>query len=138
MIEKDELSIKERLKSKISWKSVLKNLMAIILAIIAFILINLGRINREYLSTAFIIGIFLMCIASSLILSESKEEKKIQQTLSLLKCSKCDIKIYKDYEDGDYVYKKSGKCIKCGSDLIITQIHSVNLKLKSGIKKNKK
>ncbi|MHA1340006.1 MAG: TFIIB-type zinc ribbon-containing protein [Promethearchaeota archaeon] len=130
MIEKDELDIKERLKNKISWKSLLRNLVGIILVILSFIILSIGRTNPDIQGQTYFLGIILMCIATSLIIEESKEKKIVKQTLTSLECPNCGAKIVRDYENGDYVFNKSGKCGKCGSDLIITKIHSVKLKLK--------
>lgn len=44
-----------------------------------------------------------------------------------LKCESCNLKILRDFKDGDYVFKKtSEKCGKCGGSLTVTAIYDVS------------
>ena len=68
-------------------------------------------------------------------ISLESEEDVNRQTISSLKCSKCDVKQFLSYADGDYIFKVKEKCPKCNENLQITEIYSVKLAEQSKEKK---
>jgi len=49
-----------------------------------------------------------------------------------LVCNKCGFKEVRDFKEGDYVSKKSSeKCKKCGGDMIVNLIYSIETAKKS-------
>jgi len=124
MIEEED--DEDILNKKISIKTVLKNLLFILLIIVGALFIYIGITPDQV--TNFIIGFSLICLGSSLIQIQKKPAEPIRQTLTILKCSSCDTIKVRNYQNGDYVFKRSGNCDKCNETLIIHQIYSVKLK----------
>jgi hypothetical protein len=124
MIEEED--DEDILNKKISIKTVLKNLLFILLIILGALFIYIGITPDQV--TNFIIGFSLICLGSSLIQIQKKPAEPIRQTLTILKCSSCDTIKVRNYQNGDYVFKRSGTCDKCNEIMIIHQIYSVKLK----------
>ena len=122
----DEEDDEEILNKKVSLKSILKNLLFIGLIVIGALFIYIGITPDQI--TNFIIGFSLICLGASLIQIQRRSEEPIRQTLTILKCSKCEAIKVRNYEDGDYVFKKSGLCEQCTGPMEIHQIYSVKLK----------
>jgi len=130
----DEEDDDEILKKGVSTKKVLKNVVLIALIIVGALFIYLGgtgQINN------FFIGFTLICIGSTLIQVKKKEEEPTRQTLSILKCEKCELTKVRNYESGDFVFKIVDSCENCNDTMKISQIYSVKLK-KSVAKKQAK
>jgi len=130
----DEEDDDEILKKGLSTKKVLKNVVLIALIIVGALFIYLGgagQINN------FFIGFTLICIGSTLIQVKKKEEEPTRQTLSILKCEKCELTKVRNYESGDFVFKIVDSCENCNDTMKISQIYSVKLK-KSVAKKQAK
>ena len=132
MIEEEEDD--EILKKGVSFKKVLKNLVLIGLIIIGALFIYLGGADQM---TNFFLGFSLICIGSTLIQIQKKEEEPTRQTLSILKCEKCEVTKVRNYESGDFVFKIIDSCENCDDTMKINQIYSVKLK-KSTTKKQAK
>lgn len=124
MIEEED--DEDILNKKVSLKKILKNLLFIALIIIGALFIYIGITPDQI--TNFIIGFSLICLGSSLIQLQRRAKEPIRQTLSILKCNKCDLIKVRNYQPGDFVFKRSGSCDKCNEPMEIHQIYSVKLK----------
>ena len=122
----DEEDEEEILKKKVSLKKVLKNLLLIALIIIGALFIYLG--NGENQISNFFIGFSLICLGSSLIQIQKPPAEPIRQTLTILKCNICDLTKVRNYQHGDFVFKKEDTCENCKELMQINQIYSVKLK----------
>ncbi len=130
----DEEDDDEILKKGVSTKKVLKNVVLIALIIVGALFIYLGDAGQM---NNFFIGFTLICIGSTLIQVKKKEEEPTRQTLSILKCEKCELTKVRNYESGDFVFKIVDSCENCNDTMKISQIYSVKLK-KSVAKKQAK
>lgn len=138
MIEEDEEDIEKILKRKISWKALLKSILGIILFVGSIFLIQYSQRGESINTTYFILGIMLMCIASSVMVPNPKKKKEVLHTVSILKCEKCGVERVHDYKDGDYVYKDTGiPCEKCDGSYKILCVYSLKLKSKGRTKSSK-
>ncbi|MHA1821366.1 MAG: hypothetical protein ACTSVC_12900 [Promethearchaeota archaeon] len=126
MIEDEDKDVEELLKHKISWKSVLKTIVIFILMLISYFLIQFAGKSGGG-SNWSILGFTLLCIASSLMVPEKKEEKLVRQTLSNLKCEQCGKVLIRDYKEGDYIFKRVGKCPECKGTMYVSEIYSVKI-----------
>lgn len=129
MIE-EEKSPEEILKRKITWKSVLKNIITFIMLFGAFILITYFSSAETLGSTGMFLGITLLCIASSLMVPMDEDKKDLKHTLTMMKCEKCSKTIIKDFQEGDYVFKSADNCPQCNVPMKIQEIYQVKLKMK--------
>ncbi|MFX1388558.1 MAG: hypothetical protein ACFE9Z_00675 [Promethearchaeota archaeon] len=132
MIEEED--DEEILKKGITLKSVLKNLFFILLIILGILLISIDFGLDPLMSWS--IGFMLICFGATLIQFQKPTPEPIRQTLSILICKLCGLTKVRNYEKGDFVFKKLDKCEKCNDFMEIKQIYSV--KLKSPTEKNKK
>ena len=130
----DDEDDEEVLKSKISLKSVLKNILLVVLIIVGALFIYLGGTNQV---TNFFIGFTLICIGSSLIQMQKQETEPTRQTLSILKCQNCNLTKVRNYQVGDFVFRETEPCTSCEGLTQIIQIYSVKL-TKKGKKKQAK
>ena len=130
----DEEDDDEILTKGVSLKKVLKNVVLVGLIIVGALFIYMGGTDQM---TNFFIGFSLICIGSTLIQIQKKEEEPTRQTLSILKCEKCEVTKVRNYETGDFVFKSVDSCENCDDTMKINQIYSVKLK-KSTAKKQTK
>ena len=130
----DEEEDDEILKKGVSFKKVLKNVVLIGLIIVGALFIYMGGTDQM---TNFFLGFSLICIGSTLIQIQKQEEEPTRQTLSILKCEKCEVTKVRNYESGDFVFKIVDSCENCDNTMKIKQIYSVKLK-KSTVKKQAK
>jgi hypothetical protein len=122
--EDDEKALEELLDDSISWKQILKAVIAIILVGTAMYYSIIG----VFPSDLFVYILLIVCvIAGVLLISFEREEEDSRQTVSCVKCSKCDFQSINSYEDGDYLFKVKGKCKNCYESLSIIEIYSVKL-----------
>ncbi|MFX1363407.1 MAG: hypothetical protein ACFFCE_10335 [Promethearchaeota archaeon] len=131
MIEEED--DEDVLKKKITLKSVLKNILLILLMVLGGIFIYLD-IGLDTVSS-WTIGIMLMCLGLSLVQIQKTPPEPIRQTLSILICNLCGLTKVRNYEKGDFVFKRLDKCEKCNDLMEIKDIYSV--RLKSPTEKNK-
>jgi hypothetical protein len=124
MIEEEE--DEDVLEKDISWKKIVKHIVVVALLILGVVIIYAG-IGPDQI-TNFFMGFTLVCVATTILQFPQKDEDPYKQTLSILKCSKCDLTQVRHYEDGDFVYKIDGQCEKCDGNMIISKIYSVKLK----------
>ena len=129
----DEDEEEEVLKKGISLKSVLKNLLLIVLIIIGALFIYLGSGANQI--TNFFIGFSFICLGSTLIQIQKRPSEPIRQTLSILKCKLCGVTKVRNYQHGDYVFREIDPCNDCNESMIIDQIYSVKLKKPTVVKK---
>ena len=130
----DEEEEDEILNKGVSFKKVLKNVALLALIIIGALFIYMGGTDQM---ANFFIGFTLICIGSTLIQIQKQEEEPTRQTLSILKCEKCEVTKVRNYESGDFVFKIVDSCENCDDTMKIKQIYSVKLK-KSTAKKQAK
>ncbi|MHA2127136.1 MAG: hypothetical protein ACXABO_17525 [Promethearchaeota archaeon] len=124
MIEEED--DEEILKKGVTFKSVIKNLFFISLIILGALFIYLGILPDQI--TSWSVGFMLICFGATLIQMQKSPSDPIRQTLTILICSLCGLTKVRNYEKGDFVFRKSGKCDKCDDTMEIKQIYSVRLK----------
>jgi len=122
----DEEDEEEILKKGLSFKTVLKNLVLILMIIIGAVLIYTGSGENQMIN--FFLGFSLVCIGSTLIQFHKPPSEPIRQTLTILKCALCNITKVRNYTHGDFVFKKIEFCDSCNESMEINQIYSVKLK----------
>ena len=122
--EVKENDIEELLKYKVSWKTILKIVIILILVgvVIYFVIIQV------FPSDVFIYILVIVCIIGGIILISLEHEDDVdRQTVSALACQNCDFQTINSYNKGDYIFKNIGKCSNCKGNLQIAQIYSVKL-----------
>jgi len=124
MIEEED--DEEILKKGTTLKSVLKNLLFILMIVLGAIFIYLN-IGLDQL-TSWSIGFMLICFGATLIQFQKSPAEPIRQTLTILICKLCGLTKVRNYEKGDFVFKTKDKCEKCQDSMEIKQIYSVRLK----------
>ena len=124
MIEEED--DEEILKKKTTLKSILKNLLLVLLIILGALFIYLG-LGPDQISS-WSIGFMLICVGSTLIQVQKNPSEPIRQTLTILTCKSCGLTKVRNYDKGDFVFKKKDKCDKCDDFMEIKQIYSVRLK----------
>jgi hypothetical protein len=138
MIDEEEEDIEKLLKRRISWKSLLKGIFGLLFLGGAILLIQFSQTADGVNYTFFLLGITLMCMASTIMVPIPKKEKDVRHTISILKCEKCGSERVQDYKDGDFVHKDSKiACKNCDGHYKIQQVYSLKLKPKAKIKGNK-
>ncbi|KKM96997.1 hypothetical protein LCGC14_1172510 [marine sediment metagenome] len=124
MIEEED--DEEILKKGITLKSALKNLIFIFMIILGAIFIYGGIIPDQV--SSWTIGFMLICIGATLMQMKKTPAEPIKQTLTILICNLCGLTKVRNYEKGDFVFKKVSKCDKCHELMEIKQVYSVKLK----------
>ncbi|MFX1553554.1 MAG: hypothetical protein ACFFBV_06470 [Promethearchaeota archaeon] len=124
MIEEED--DEDVLKKGVTLKSILKNILLILLIIFGALLIyfNFGLDQI----TSWSIGFMLICFGATLIQMQKGPQEPIRQTLTILICKLCGLTKVRNYEKGDFVFKRRDKCEKCEGSMEIKQIYSVRLK----------
>ncbi len=116
----------EILKKGITFKSALKHIFVIFLIILGAAFMYLG-LGPDQLSNIFI-GFMLICFGTTLMQIKKQTPDPLRQTLTILKCSHCDLTKVRNFEQGDFVFNRIDKCDKCNNLMEIRQIYSVKLK----------
>jgi len=124
MIEEED--DEDVLKKGITLKSILKNIFFILLIILGVILIYVDIGLDQIMSWS--IGFMLICFGATLIQFQKSPPEPIRQTLTILICKLCGLTKVRNYEKGDFVFKRLDKCEKCEDFMEIKQIYSVRLK----------
>ncbi|MFX1343462.1 MAG: hypothetical protein ACFFAI_00025 [Promethearchaeota archaeon] len=124
MIEEED--DEDILKKGITFKSILKNLLSIFLIVLGAIFIYTGILPDEV--SGWTIGFMLICVGATLIQMQKRPTEPIRQTLTILICNLCGLTKVRNYEKGDFVFKKLDKCTKCDDLMEVKQIYSVRLK----------
>jgi len=125
MIEPDE-DDEEILNKGISSKTVLKTLFVVLLVILGALFIYIGIFPDTM--TNFIIGFTLICFGTTIIQLPKQPSEPIRQTLTILTCALCGVTKVRNYEQGDFVFKKTEPCTQCNDSMQVKQIYSVKLK----------
>ena len=124
MIEEED--DEDILKKGVTFKSVLKNLFLIFIIILGGLFIYLG-IGPDEISS-WMIGFVLICFGATLMQIQKPPSEPTRQTLTILTCKLCGLNKVRNYEKGDYIFKKKDHCEKCEDFMEIQQIYSVRLK----------
>ena len=124
MIEEED--DEDVLKKGITLKSVLKNLALIALIVVGVLFIYMD-FGFDQL-TSWSIGFMLICFGATLIQFQKSPAEPVRQTLTILICKLCGLTKVRNYEKGDFVFRKLDKCDKCKDLMEINQIYSVRLK----------
>ncbi|TKJ18683.1 MAG: hypothetical protein CEE43_17370 [Promethearchaeota archaeon Loki_b32] len=124
MIEEED--DEDILKKGITFKSALKNILLILLIVVGamFIYLDFGPDSV----TSWTIGFMLICFGATLIQYHKSLPEPIRQTLTILICKLCGFTKVRNYEKGDFVFKRLEKCDKCDDLMEIKDIYSVRLK----------
>jgi len=122
----DEDLDEDILNKKKSLKQILKTIFTISLIIIGVIILSIG--NYFGITALFWGGLFIMCMASCLINIRTSPKEPLTQTLSVVRCEKCNYTKVQDFRQGDFVFKITGDCNKCDGALKIQEIYTVKLK----------
>jgi hypothetical protein len=121
----DEEDDEDILNKKRSLKSILKNLLLILLIGIGVLFMYIGGPDQVF---NMVIGFTFICLGTTLFQMGKKTSDPIRQTLTILKCKSCSAIKVRNYEDGDFIFKSMGSCDKCKNSMEIDQIYSVKLK----------
>ncbi|MHA1272682.1 MAG: hypothetical protein ACTSVV_13735 [Promethearchaeota archaeon] len=124
MIEEED--DEDVLKKGVSLKSVLKNLLVLFLIILGLLIIYIGTGADQI--TNFIFGFSILCFATTLLQYQKEPKEPLRQTLTILICGICGLTKVRNFQQGDFVFKKSDVCEKCKTSMEIKQIYSVKLK----------
>ena len=133
MIEPDE-DDEEILNKGISSKTVLKTIFVVLLVILGALFIYIGIFPDTM--TNFMIGFTLICFGTTIIQLPKQPSEPIRQTLTILTCNLCGITKVRNYEQGDFVFKKTEPCSQCKDSMQVKQIYSVKLKKPTESSKN--
>jgi len=73
--------------------------------------------------------VLIMLIIFSLLFSATRRRVLITlrgiKTVTVLRCENCDYKEEREFQMGDYVFKRVGECAKCKGPLYISMIYGV-------------
>jgi hypothetical protein len=133
MIEPDE-DDEEILNKGISSKTLLKTIFVVLLVILGALFIYIGIFPDPV--TNFMIGFTLICFGTTIIQLPKQPSEPIRQTLTILTCALCGITKVRNYEQGDFVFKKTEPCSQCNDSMQVKQIYSVKLKKPTESSKN--
>ncbi|MFX1279821.1 MAG: hypothetical protein ACFFA3_10425 [Promethearchaeota archaeon] len=124
MIEEED--DEEILKKKVTLKSVIKNLVSILLIVLGAVFIYTGILPDAV--SGWSMGFMLICFGATLIQMQKNPTEPIRQTLTILVCNLCGLTKVRNYEKGDFVFKRTGNCDKCNDMMEVKHIYSVRLK----------
>ena len=102
MIEEED--DEEVLKKGVTLKSILKNLLSVLLLVLGLLIIYFGFGPDQIASWT--IGFTLICLGSTLLQIQKKPQEPIRQTLTILKCNSCGLTKVRNYKKRDYVFEK--------------------------------
>ncbi|MFX1392074.1 MAG: hypothetical protein ACFFAH_00740 [Promethearchaeota archaeon] len=125
MIDEDDED-EEILKKGITVKSVLKNIIVILLIMLGAYFMYLGFSPNQW--SYFFLGIMFLCLGTTLMQMQKEKPEPLRQTLTILACNLCGLTRVRNYESGDFIFMEKGKCGKCSGLMKIKEIYSVKLK----------
>ena len=120
-------------KKTITVKSALKHLAVLFFIVLGALFMYLGFGPDQW--TNFFIGFMLICFGTTIMQIQKQSPEPLRQTLTILACSLCGLTKVRNFESGDFVFNKKGKCDKCNDSMEIKQIYSVKLKKQTEPKK---
>lgn len=87
--------------------------------------------------TTYLLFLIIMLLVFSLLFSTTRRRGsiilKVAKAVTVLQCEKCDYKEERDFQVGDYVFKKVGECVKCRGPLYISMIYGLPEKTLSSL-----
>lgn len=122
----DEELDEDILNKKRSAKSVLKTVFTLLLIIAGVIILSVG--NYLGITAMYWGGLIILCMSSCLINIRKTPKDPQTQTLSVVRCDKCNLTKVQDFKQGEFVFKEVGKCSKCDGMLKVQEIYIVKLK----------
>ena len=131
----DEEDDEEILKKRVNLKTILKTIFVIVLIVFGAVIIYFPIFSGDQVIN-FIIGFMLICFGSMIIQYQTEPAEPKRQTLTILTCTMCGLTKVRNYNQGDFVYKRLENCEKCNDTMKISKIYSV--KLKKQTRKDKK
>ncbi len=132
----DEEDEEEILKKGVSLKSVIKNILIVALIVLGALFVYFGLFPDQ--TTNFMIGFTLICVGTTILQIPHRAQEPLRQTLTILFCNICGITKVRNYQVGDFVFKKTqDQCEKCNEPMQIKQIYSVKLKKNVKIEEKK-
>ncbi|MDI9619738.1 MAG: hypothetical protein QFX33_02850 [Candidatus Nezhaarchaeota archaeon] len=87
-----------------------------------------GETGLDMLMQYLLIMLLLLFVVSmflSLTRRRAEAFAKAVRTVTVLRCENCDYKEEREFQVGDYVFKRIGECIKCKGGLYISMIYGV-------------
>lgn len=103
--------------------------ITVILVAIAAPMSNSGLNNAAFLLLSALA--VLMLVTSSLLSTYARRRTVStveQRTISVIKCVNCNYQEERDFQVGDFVFKRVGSCTKCAGTLIIASIYLLSPK----------
>ncbi|MEM0232428.1 MAG: hypothetical protein QXD66_02950 [Candidatus Nezhaarchaeales archaeon] len=87
------------------------------------------NINIIDMLTTYLLFLVIMLLVFSLLFSATRRRSpmiiKALKTVTVLQCERCDYKEEREFQAGDYVFKKVGECVKCKGPLYISMIYGL-------------
>ncbi|MBD3207291.1 hypothetical protein GF319_13250 [Candidatus Bathyarchaeota archaeon] len=62
---------------------------------------------------------------------EDKLEAKEKDVITTLECNQCNLKRVRNFQRGDFIFKRDEPCTRCEGMMVITRIHTREDKKKS-------
>ena len=132
----DEENEEEILNKGISLKTIVKNILVIGLIVLGALFVYLGIFPDQ--TTNFMVGFTFICIGTTILQVPKRVQEPLRQTLTILTCNICGITKVRNFQIGDFVFKKTeDQCSKCNENMQIKQIYSVKLKKNVKIEEKK-
>ncbi|MEM0083470.1 MAG: hypothetical protein QW102_03015 [Candidatus Nezhaarchaeales archaeon] len=86
-------------------------------------------INIIDVLTTYLLLLIIMLLVFSLLFSATRRRGpmilRTLRTVTVLQCERCDYKEEREFQVGDYVFKKVGECVKCKGPLYISMIYGL-------------
>lgn len=86
-------------------------------------------VNVVDLLTTYLLLLIIMLLVFSMFFSATKRRGpmilKAMKTVTVLRCEKCDYKEEREFQVGDYVFKRIGECVKCKGPLYVSMIYGL-------------
>ncbi len=82
--------------------------------------------QNMYLHQLILIILLTVFILFSYLPRLSMRTEKQVKTITVVKCTKCSFKMERDFQKGDFVFKRLGTC-SCGGELYIDAIYNVEV-----------
>lgn len=129
MVENDEVKGAMKTPSALALISMLLLALSIVVILVA---IAAPVSNSRLGNTAFLMLTALavvMLVSSSFISTYAKKKAAsamVQKTISVIKCINCNHQEERDFQVGDFVFKRVGSCAKCQGALIVASIYMLS------------
>ena len=130
MSEKDNKDKEKESKARLI--RIITIIIGVAIAVGSGYLIYIGFMNNDFMTI--FMGFILFSFAPSLINVGVRPPQPLIKpinTVTVIKCENCDYTEIRDFKKGDFIFKQVGKCQKCGGDLYIKTIYTVEPKKSS-------